>query len=239
MAAGRRPAERDRTAGERGTAEHIDRVAGGTVGAFASDALWRMQSAASPGPPIRGFETVRSKTSAPDEGLLEAETLRDLVDVQSSFRDTHHQAEGVIVAKPDHITVDVEHHHGSEPAQPLVAVNERVVDEYAVLRRAPSIAIEVDGASTFPIPSDPVSRCVSMIIDIREAPTRLAELVRRTEAGEAIVIARDGRPIARLVPYTDQPTIRVPGRLRGRIHIAEDFDATSEALVEAFGPGWE
>ena len=47
----------------------------------------------------------------------------------------------------------------------------------------------------------------------------------RGQRGEEIVIARGGRPIARLVPFAGERGPRQPGALRGRLQIADDFDA--------------
>lgn len=62
-------------------------------------------------------------------------------------------------------------------------------------------------------------------VNIYDAKTRLSQLVGRAEAGEEIIIARDGRPAARLVPYRAEGVKRRPGRMRGQIRIADDFDA--------------
>ena len=62
-------------------------------------------------------------------------------------------------------------------------------------------------------------------INIYDAKTQLSKLVERAEAGEEIIIARGGRPAARLVPFRTSSVERKPGRMRGRIRIAEDFDA--------------
>ena len=61
-------------------------------------------------------------------------------------------------------------------------------------------------------------------VNIYDAKTRLSQLVERAEAGEEIIIARGGRPAARLVPFRRQAVKRKPGRLRGRIRIGRDFD---------------
>lgn len=61
-------------------------------------------------------------------------------------------------------------------------------------------------------------------VNIYDAKTRLSQLVDRAEAGEEIIIARGGRPAARLVPFRVQNSKRKRGRLRGRIRIGNDFD---------------
>ena len=63
-----------------------------------------------------------------------------------------------------------------------------------------------------------------MTVDIDDAGIRLSALVDLVEAGEEVIIARNGRPIARLGPLTDKAPSRVPGAWRGQIHIADDFD---------------
>ncbi len=75
-------------------------------------------------------------------------------------------------------------------------------------------------------------------VNIHEAKTHLSRLVERVEAGEEVVIARAGRPVARLVPYRSRTTPRVPGRWRDQIVIAPDFDDVNEQLIQDFeGPG--
>jgi len=62
-------------------------------------------------------------------------------------------------------------------------------------------------------------------VNIYDAKTRLSQLVDRAEAGEEIIIARGGRPAARLVPFRVPGVKRKPGRMRGRVRIARNFDA--------------
>jgi prevent-host-death family protein len=60
-------------------------------------------------------------------------------------------------------------------------------------------------------------------VNIAEAKTRLSELVEKAASGEEIVIARDHKPVAKLVPVrTHAP--RVPGSAKGEVWIAPDFD---------------
>ena len=60
-------------------------------------------------------------------------------------------------------------------------------------------------------------------VNIAQAKTRLSELVEKAASGEEIVIARDHKPVAKLVPVrTHAP--RVPGSAKGQVWIAPDFD---------------
>jgi prevent-host-death family protein len=60
------------------------------------------------------------------------------------------------------------------------------------------------------------------IINLKQAKEQLSDLLDRVAEGEEIVIARSGRSVAKLVRLPPQP--RQPGRLKGRIRIAPDFD---------------
>lgn len=63
-------------------------------------------------------------------------------------------------------------------------------------------------------------------MNIHEAKTHLSRLLEEIEKGEEIIIARHGKPVARLIPYTIKPVNqRKPGSLRGQIKITKDFDA--------------
>jgi prevent-host-death family protein len=61
-------------------------------------------------------------------------------------------------------------------------------------------------------------------VNVHEAKTKLSRLLERVEAGEEIVIARAGKPIARLVPLEPAAPRRLFGRDRGKIWMSEDFD---------------
>ncbi len=71
-------------------------------------------------------------------------------------------------------------------------------------------------------------------VNIHQAKTHLSRLVERVERGEEVVIARAGRPIARLVPYRARTEPRIPGIWRGRVTLAPDFDITDPTLLDAF-----
>ena len=60
-------------------------------------------------------------------------------------------------------------------------------------------------------------------MNMHDAKTQLSKLVKRVEAGEEIVIARNGTPVAKLVPYTEKP-VRF-GTARGKMWVADDWDS--------------
>lgn len=72
------------------------------------------------------------------------------------------------------------------------------------------------------------------IVNIHEAKTHLSRLIERVETGEEVVIARAGRPVARLIPFRARTSPRVPGLWRGQIRLAPDFDQTDASLLDAF-----
>ncbi len=72
-------------------------------------------------------------------------------------------------------------------------------------------------------------------VNVHEAKTHLSRLLERVRAGEEIVIARAGRPVARLIPYSEPDAARVPGLDAGKVWISEDFDAPlPEAVLRDF-----
>lgn len=75
---------------------------------------------------------------------------------------------------------------------------------------------------------------MSTVVNIYEAKTRLSSLLASVEAGEDVVIARAGRPVARLVAIV-APSGKRPGRgsARGQITMSSDFDAPLPDLEEA------
>jgi prevent-host-death family protein len=62
-------------------------------------------------------------------------------------------------------------------------------------------------------------------INIHEARTHLFWLVDAAALGEEIVIARDGKPVARLLPVQHNRVPRRFGALKGKVNLADDFDA--------------
>lgn len=76
------------------------------------------------------------------------------------------------------------------------------------------------------------------VFNIHEAKTHLSQLLDRVQQGENVVIAKAGRPIARLTPYQPEPRrIAPPGSMVGQgFWIGEDFDAPVDGLFNALEP---
>jgi len=66
-------------------------------------------------------------------------------------------------------------------------------------------------------------------INIHQAKTHLSRLIEDVANGNEVLIAKGGKPMARLVPLGRDDTPRRPGMLKGKLRIAEDFDRSLEA----------
>jgi prevent-host-death family protein len=74
-----------------------------------------------------------------------------------------------------------------------------------------------------------------ILLNLYEAKTELSNLVDRAAAGEEIIIAKAGRPLAKLVPLGRPHHRREPGGWQGKVRVSEDFDAPlPEEIIEAF-----
>ncbi|MEW5967255.1 MAG: type II toxin-antitoxin system Phd/YefM family antitoxin [Pseudomonadota bacterium] len=62
-------------------------------------------------------------------------------------------------------------------------------------------------------------------INIHEAKTHPSRLLEQVAEGEEIVIAKAGKPIARLVPLEAAPKKRRLGLLKGKLNVPDNFDA--------------
>ena len=68
-------------------------------------------------------------------------------------------------------------------------------------------------------------------INIHQAKTHLSRLVDDVASGNEVLIAKGGRPMARLVPLGRDFTPRKPGLMKGKLKIADEFDRSLEALT--------
>jgi prevent-host-death family protein len=74
-------------------------------------------------------------------------------------------------------------------------------------------------------------------VGMHEAKTKLSQLVERAQAGEDVVITRNGKPVARLVPVELPATTfaSLRGKWRGQVYMADDFDELPDDIAEGFG----
>jgi prevent-host-death family protein len=72
-------------------------------------------------------------------------------------------------------------------------------------------------------------------VNIHQAKTQFSRLVELAASGEEIIIAKSGKPVARLVAYAIKGAVRRPGSMRGKIRIKKNFDAPlPKELLGAF-----
>lgn len=72
-----------------------------------------------------------------------------------------------------------------------------------------------------------------IIVNVHEAKTHLSRLLDQAHAGQEIILAKGGRPYARLVPLLPAPSSRRPGRVGGRLD-----DAFFDALPDTEPTAW-
>jgi antitoxin (DNA-binding transcriptional repressor) of toxin-antitoxin stability system len=77
------------------------------------------------------------------------------------------------------------------------------------------------------------------IYNLNEAKTSLSRLVDRAAHGEEIILAKAGKPLAKLVRFHQPPKPRRPGGWEGRVRISEDFDAPLSPEIHAAFEGCE
>ncbi len=63
------------------------------------------------------------------------------------------------------------------------------------------------------------------IVNIHDAKTHFSKLINQVLNGEEVIIAKGGKPLIRLLPYTEEANKRKGGQLKGMIEISPDFDA--------------
>ena len=73
-----------------------------------------------------------------------------------------------------------------------------------------------------------------MIVNVHEAKTQLSRLLDQAHAGQEIILAKGGKPWARLVPLLAEPVRRQPGRLQGKVDEGF-FDPLPDEELDAWG----
>lgn len=76
---------------------------------------------------------------------------------------------------------------------------------------------------------------MALVINVHDAKTHFSRLLEQAHAGQEIVLAKAGKPYARLVPLAPEPGGRQPGRLVGRVEAAF-FDPLPQDELQAWEP---
>jgi prevent-host-death family protein len=77
---------------------------------------------------------------------------------------------------------------------------------------------------------------MTITANMHSAKTHFSNLIQSVLKGDEVIIAKSGKPIACIVPYHERhPTERTPGSARGKLRMADDFDAPlSETELRAW-----
>lgn len=74
---------------------------------------------------------------------------------------------------------------------------------------------------------------MAVVVNVHEAKTHLSRLLDQAHAGQEIILAKGGKPYARLVPLLPEPSTRQPGRLPGTVDAAF-LDALPDEELKAW-----
>ncbi len=72
------------------------------------------------------------------------------------------------------------------------------------------------------------------VVNTHEAKSRLSELIREAEEGTEVILARNGRPVARIVPWRPDLPVRAPGAWAGRVRYGADVVGSDPDVLAAF-----
>lgn len=75
------------------------------------------------------------------------------------------------------------------------------------------------------------------IVNIHQAKTTLSKLLEKIAKGEEVIIAKAGKPVAKLVPHKEELKPRQPGLWKGKIWVSDDFDDEDKEINKLFYEG--
>lgn len=79
------------------------------------------------------------------------------------------------------------------------------------------------------------------VVNVHEAKTHLSKLLQRVAEGESIILAKSGKPVAKMVPI-DAPSLKPDDRigfLEGAFDIPDDFDSLGSSEIDSLFHGTE
>jgi prevent-host-death family protein len=74
-----------------------------------------------------------------------------------------------------------------------------------------------------------------VVRNISQAKAELSALIEQVRKGNEVILAKAGKPVARLIAYRGPARPRTPGSMAGEIRIGPDFDTLPDDMAEAFG----
>lgn len=75
---------------------------------------------------------------------------------------------------------------------------------------------------------------MTRVVNTHDAKSRLSELIREAQQGVDVVVARNGQPVARIVPWEPDRPARVPGAWAGLVSGSEDAVGSDDDVVALF-----
>ena len=73
-----------------------------------------------------------------------------------------------------------------------------------------------------------------LMTNIYQAKTNLSKLIEKVLKGEEVIIAKAGKPVAKLTPYKEKMKPRKPGLWKGKVWISDDFNDEDEEINKLF-----
>ena len=70
--------------------------------------------------------------------------------------------------------------------------------------------------------------------NLQEAKAQLSKLIKLASQGEEVIICNAGKPVARLIPFEQKKSKRMPGGWEGKVKISENFDQIPEKFMKNF-----
>ncbi|MCC6391993.1 MAG: type II toxin-antitoxin system prevent-host-death family antitoxin [Bryobacterales bacterium] len=74
-----------------------------------------------------------------------------------------------------------------------------------------------------------------VVRNISQAKAELSALIEEVQKGNEVILAKAGKPVAKLIAYRGPAGPRKPGAMAGQIWIADDFDSLPADMADAFG----
>ncbi|MXZ06017.1 MAG: type II toxin-antitoxin system prevent-host-death family antitoxin [Acidimicrobiia bacterium] len=77
------------------------------------------------------------------------------------------------------------------------------------------------------------------IVSTQEAEMRLSELIRMVQEGDEVVVARNGQPVAKIIPWPPPRPERIPGAWAGKVKYHDDIVGSDEDVIAMFSESAE